>query len=147
MHSISIPLLVRRVAASTLLACAVLGCQGRGDVSGMVMFQKKPLVFGTVMVVGSDGQIHQGNINADGSYTVTGVSLGEARIAVNSRAPDAPVVRKSEYKEDPNSETARQRAALKAQWFPIPAKYGDPNTSGLTLEVKRGTNAHPIELE
>jgi prepilin-type N-terminal cleavage/methylation domain-containing protein len=36
---------------------------------------------------------------------------------------------------------------LLAGWCSIPEKYGDPNASGLTLDVKKGTNTFNIDLD
>ncbi len=66
---------------------AVTGCAGQGDVPGKVTYKGKTLVWGTVQLEGSDGKIAQGNIEQDGSYSVRGVAIGQARVAVNSPDP------------------------------------------------------------
>jgi hypothetical protein len=124
-----------------LLATAI-GCQGRGDVSGKVTYNSKPLVFGTVLVHGQDG-LRQGAIQRDGSFTVRGVKVGEARVAINSPNPKSiqlippkPVVK---TKQEPFPEAPG--------WFRIPNKYEDVKTSGLTYTVRGGSNAFDIELK
>jgi hypothetical protein len=130
--------------AGSLLITTSVGCQARGNVSGRVTFQGKPLVFGTVLLVAADGTAHQGTIDENGNYTIASVPTGRARVAINSPDPTAPVANKSGIKD---LEGDRRRAELKIRWVPIPPHYGDPNKSDLTLEVKGGKNPHNLELK
>src|SRR5438105_1766209 len=75
--------------AAALLALAAAGCGGRWDVSGKVSYQGKPLVWGSVQFEGSDNLIKQANLNPDGTYSVTGVATGEAKVAVSSINPNS----------------------------------------------------------
>ena len=131
-----------RPAAGALLALAVLGC-GRGDVTGKVTYDGKPLVFGTVQFEGSDGSLRQANIDKDGSYTVRDVALGEAKVAVSSRNPNSsdftPIQKEGSPPPPPRTEVQG--------WFPIPPKYEATYTSGLTYTIKRGENKIDIELK
>ena len=126
-----------------LLALVAAGCGGRGDVSGTVSYKGKPLVFGTVLFEGSDGSLRQGNIASDGSYFVSGVAPGEAKVAVSSQNPKSsdfvPLVRESGKPRPPKPEVKG--------WFPIPEKYDTPFKSGLTYTVKRGANKIDIKLD
>src|SRR5262249_18625300 len=79
----------RPTVALALLSLAVLGCAGKGDVSGKVTYQGKPLVWGTVQFEGSDNVLKQGNINSDGTYSIRGVATGEAKAAVSSINPNS----------------------------------------------------------
>jgi hypothetical protein len=130
-----------------LVALAAAGCAGKGDVSGSVTYQGKPLVYGTVLLVDHEGNIHQPGIQEDGSYSVKGVSPGEALVAVNSPNPAAPVITLPGGEQPSDPEDERRRAALRQKWFPIPEHYGDPNRSELKLEVKPGPNLHDLKLE
>lgn len=136
-----------RPAQTALLALAVVGCQNRGDLSGTVTYQDRPLGYGTVLVVGSDGNTHQGPIEEDGRYTVRGVLTGPARLAVNSPDPVTPLVSRDGERRDADDEEMRRRSALRSKWFAVPAKYGAPGTSELTVEVQKGMNAHDIRLK
>jgi hypothetical protein len=133
----------RPVVGLGLLALAVAGCGGRGDVTGTVSYKGKPLVFGTVLFEGSDGNLRQGNIASDGSYSVGGVAIGEAKVAVSSINPKSsdfvPMVRESGKPRPPKPEVKG--------WFPIPEKYDTPFKSGLTYTVKRGANKIDIKLD
>src|SRR5262245_6632828 len=73
------------IFATILLA---FGCgSGKADVAGKVTYNGKPLATGTVSMVGPDGIIRQGAINADGTYQVTGVAAGKVQIGVLSPRP------------------------------------------------------------
>lgn len=134
------------LATGIVLIAAAAGCQGTGNVSGKVTYKDKPLVYGTVLIVASDGTIHQGSIREDGTYTVQGIQVGEARVAVNSPDPTTPLMRRAEP-QGAELEEDRRRKSLKPKWFAIPADYGDPNKSGLKLQVRGGANAHDIDLK
>src|SRR5262249_55080680 len=131
----------RPLAGLGLLSLALVGCAGRGDVSGKVTYQSKAVPFGTVLFEGKDGSIQQGAIGPDGSYSVSGVATGEARVAVNSPNPKSsevtPIDKKRKMERHPDVQG----------WFPIPKEYGTPSTSGLTYTIKRGANTIDIEMK
>jgi hypothetical protein len=136
----SVRSLFRPVAGISFLALVALGCQGRGDVSGKVTYQNKPVKFGTVLIEGSDGNAGQGNIEEDGSYFVPGIVTGQARVAVNSPNPKSiTLVAKRDKKPEPYPDVPG--------WFAIPKQYENPSTSGLTYTIKRGENKIDIELK
>jgi hypothetical protein len=132
----------RPLLPAAALALAA-GCGGRGDVSGKVTYQGKPLVWGTVQFEGSDGMLKQGNINSDGTYAVPGVATGEAKVAVSSINPKSadfqPRVVEGRPPPPPRPEVQG--------WFPIPEKYDTPHKSGLVYPIKSGANAIDIDLK
>jgi hypothetical protein len=125
-----------------LLALAVAGCQSRGDVSGTVTFKDKPLVYGTVLFVCSDGASVQAMIQKDGTYSASGLAIGDAQVAVNSPNPKSIGIFttwKDPAKKPPPLEVPG--------WFAIPARYGDAVTSKLTVTIKGGANPFDIALK
>jgi len=128
--------------AMALLTLAV-GCAGRGDVSGTVSYKGKALVFGTVQFEASDGTIKQANIETDGSYSIPGVPVGEAKVAVSSDNPRSgafqPLQREGMPPPTPLPEVKG--------WFPIPPEYQDLSKPKLTYTVKRGKNTYEIDLK
>jgi hypothetical protein len=132
-----------RLAAVALLALAALGCGGRGDVSGKVTYKGKPLVFGTVQFEASDKSFKQGTINEDGTYSVEGVPVGEAKAAVNSPNPNSgdfqPLIREGQPPPPPRPEIRG--------WFPIPREYQDLSKPVLSYPIQRGQNVIDIELK
>ena len=131
------------VVVAALLGAAATGCGGHGDVSGKVTYKGKTLVWGTVQFEGSDKMIQQGNINSDGTYSISGVAIGEAKAAVSSINPKSSdfQVRQAEGRPPP-----KPRPEVKG-WFPIPEKYNTPFKSGLTYSIKAGQNQIDIELK
>ncbi len=129
------------VVAMLILVAAGCG-PGRGDVTGKVTYQGKPLVFGTVQFETKEG-IKQGNIAEDGSFSVPGVIAGELNAAVNSPNPNSSdhqaIMREGQEPPPP-------RVPIKG-WFPIPAEYQNLGSPKLTFTVKTGQNKLDIELK
>jgi hypothetical protein len=128
-----------------------------------VSYQGKPLRLGDVMVVGSDSLAYYGQIQDDGTYLVRGVACGPARLAVDSPDPRVDGLaqreqrsRRPQWQADlekthgvklpPRSRSELPRVDLR-KWFAIPPRYGSHETSGLSLTVGRGNNAHDIDLK
>jgi hypothetical protein len=132
------------------------GCGGGvGDVSGKVTFKGKPVVYGSVGFVGSDGVPKTAKISPDGSYAVKDVRAGEAKITVTSELP-AKTARSAEVPPDwpkevppPDKgeagETIDPEVAKK--WFPISPDLGDINKTKLRFQVKRGAQTYDIQLD
>src|SRR5215813_2690773 len=129
--------------ALAFLTLAAVGCGGRGDVSGKVTYNGKPLVFGTVQFEASDKTFKQGNIEQDGSYSIPGVPVGEAKVAVNSPNPKSgdfqPLQREGRPPPPPRPQIPG--------WFPIPTEYQDLSKPRLTYTVKSGPNTFDIQLK
>jgi hypothetical protein len=131
---------VARPAAAVLggcLACLILlGCGRRADlppvakVSGVVTLDGKPLPRGTIQFVpdaskGAEGPTAVGTIDPQGHYRLKtagtdGAIVGFHRVGVYA------------LQQEPEDETAPPPPPL------IPPKYFNPETSGLTAEVKAG---------
>jgi hypothetical protein len=125
------------------LTLAAVGCGGRGNVSGKVTYNGRPLVFGTVQFEASDKTIKQANIEPDGSYSIPRVPVGEAKVAVSSDNPRSsafqPLQREGMPPPGPLPEVVG--------WFPIPPEYQDLSKAKLTFTVKRGKNTYNIDLK
>jgi hypothetical protein len=137
----------RRVHPSgviALLTLVVVGCAGRGDVSGKVSYKGKALVFGTVQYEASDKTIKQANIKEDGSYFIPGVPVGEAKVAVSSQNPQSSAFQPLHRGE--NLPPPKPRPKLPG-WFPIPEEYSDLSKPKLSYTVNRGQNTYDIDLK
>lgn len=140
-----------------LLAVLLGGCtRATGSVEGHVTYNGKPLPSGTVSFLTSDGRVETSRIAPDGSYHIPKIWVGEIRISVQTpdpkrllrgpkssrqasdaaKVPDAPEIAK----------LAARRDALIVPSVAIPARYGDPEQSGLTYTVKQGEQTFDIEL-
>lgn len=111
---------------ATLIACA-LGCSqkpvdpNRTTVSGAVIYDGKPLPAGSISFESSEKGIATSTPIKDGSYSTDRAPTGNVAIGVN---------------------TASIQYGNPAKFVPIPAKYADSATSGLSFEVKPGENAN-----
>ena len=139
------------LAAVVMLSSAGCGPAPVGVVTGEVAYKGKPVVYGSVMVIGSGKLPHYGEIKPEGNYTVEGVPLGDARLTVTSPDPRIPAPSgpdKSTGKSVQDTVDTSWRPAVDARkWFAIPSKYGDPAHSGLTIQVKAGSNRYDIALD
>lgn len=149
--------LARTTAAAAVLCAALtaVGCGGTADVSGKVTYKGKPVVYGTVVLVGPDGIPKSGAIQPDGTYRVSGVAVGTARVAVTSPKPpgsEPPPARKAQGRDATDEDKPPPEPAPPASpeviknWVALPEKYGDPGKSEITVTVKSGQPAD-IELK
>lgn len=112
------------------IVLALSGCGGVGEISGVVKYQGKVVPAGTISFYDEGRGVWSSDIKPDGSYAVSGVPTGTARITVLP----PPGITMAGMPPPPKS-------------LPIPPKYGDPNTSGLTYKVKHGSQTHDVQLE
>jgi hypothetical protein len=138
-----------RPAAAAFLAVALsaaAGCSGgTGNVTGKITYKNEPVPGGSVQFMSPAGAF-VGEIGPDGSYSVSGVPTGASKIAITCQDP--------KYAEYMNQLAAHARdpKVPKPKGSPddfnkIPTKYTDFTSSGLTYEVKSGSQTHDIELK
>ena len=143
-----------RLTATPVLAALVFAAAGCGggtaDVSGKVTYQGKPVVFGTVVLIGPDGVPKSGPIQPDGSFRVTGVKPGAAKVAVSSPPPPGatlpkkgPAIGRDAGDKPPENETPVSPEVAR-NWFPLPDKFADPAQSGATADVQSGK---PVDID
>jgi hypothetical protein len=134
------------------VACLLLclgGCaRGKGNVSGKVTFEGKPLQFGTVTMAGDYGVPHSGQILRDGTYTVSGVPYGNFKVAVSSPDPNPPEVKLPEGFKHPTGKELPKRVEVDSTgWFPIPGEYSRLSQSGLSVKVDKKDTTFDIPLK
>jgi hypothetical protein len=144
---------VARWGAVAAVLVAAAGCGGSyADVRGKVTHQGRPVVYGTVSVIGSDQKTYYGVINQDGTFVVSGVPTGPAKLGVYSPDPyfEPPI----SAAEKAKAEEARRASGIptapkppKGMWFRLPGKYADPLSSGLTAEVTPTPTAVELRLD
>lgn len=112
-----------------------VGCgpkpQPTSTVSGKVSFAGKPVTLGVVSFYDSSkGTGASAPIGADGSFTVSKVPHGDYQVGIMppQLAPEEPLT--PEVKN-----------------FPVPAKYHDGLTSGLTCKVDKDQVECPIDIQ
>lgn len=137
----------------SLLALIFAGCgQRMGEVSGSVSYKGKALPSGQVMFFGADKQLIASSSIVEGKYKILKVPPGPVKIGVTTPPPPPPGNR--EAKQNAPNRQADQNAPPQGrkgmppplESIAIPPKYGNPEQSGLTYEVKPGSQEHPIEL-
>lgn len=150
-------------AVLLLLPCGLLaGCKGssQGTVSGTVSYKGQPVKGGTVSIIPSKGGALTSPIKEDGSYTISKVPVGPAKIAVETasmRPPPKGAKARGPYAKmpkdaippgvDPSKVPGAQHHNDASRYVPIPPQYSDPQKSGLSYDVARGNQQHPIDLQ
>ena len=132
-----------RRAIPLLVLFTLTGCgPGKGDVTGKVTYQDKPIIFGSVQFIDRSGQPQVAKIGEDGSYSLQDLIAGDNRVLVHSPNPKE-VVRRNKM-----GEPVEAPAVDPKRWFPIPEKYGDPQKSDLTFPIQSGKmNTINIDLK
>ncbi len=162
------------LGALALLLPLAVGCGSRkGTVSGTVTLDGQPLAVGTIAFIPSQGPGASAPIE-DGKYSVERVPTGKVSVTVDAnaakrqidsfvastqgRGPNAqysadqlahmPENAKKQVEEGKKQaeEAAAKVKDLKAKYRPIPEKYAKAESSGLTLEVKSGSNTFDVQL-
>src|SRR5262245_3508333 len=145
----------RRVAIG-VLPCVLLvlaGCgSGVGDVTGKVTHQQKTVCSGQVMLLASNAKAYYAQIGADGTYSFSGIPVGEAKLAVTSPDPRAlseaaKNPRGADERRPPPPDQPAPPPVDAKKWFAIPDRYSDYASGELQLIVRAGANPHNIELK
>jgi hypothetical protein len=133
-------------------ALLAAGCGGgTADVTGAITFNGMLVKSGSVTVRTSDGAVYAGTIQ-DGVYAVYGVPSGEVQFAVASPNPSTQPVIASAPGESPgraspfDGKAAAAAKKLSEGWFAIPAKFGNPESSGLSTTLKAGPNTFALTI-
>ena len=126
-----------------LLILAGTGCGPHlGHVSGKVLYKNQPLSSGTVLFVGPDGTTRGFSaIAADGTYRIEKVPVGPVKIAVVSEPRVPPGLANA---RGPGPQPPDQ---MRNDYIPIPARYKDPEHSGLRYTVEGGKQTQDILLQ
>jgi hypothetical protein len=139
---------VSRAKAASLVilgwvAFFALGCGGgvkpTGELHGKVKHNGNDVTAGNVMFFPeAGGEPISASIDPDGSYRATGLPIGRSRMAIETlqfknMTPPPPGIEK-------------QLGGLRPKYVAIPEKYERPETSGLTVDVVKGSKPFDIDL-
>ena len=135
-----------------LLGSLVLGLAGCGEstgsVKGKVYLQDKLVTGGSIAFVSPNDKVQTAMIQSDGSYEIQKVSTGLAKISVTGAMEvKVPAGKKMDLTKFGGEAKEKVVAETTGKATPIPAKYGDAKNSGLTFEVKPGSQEHDIKLQ
>lgn len=164
----------RLLAGAALLAalCLVTGCSKTGNVYGKITYKGKPLTMGRILFYDAQGHSVESTISEDGNYKITKAPTGTVKVAIvtpkkdpsgggagpgpggmrggppggRSGPPAGAAPPKGVLPEgvDPS---IFDRGAKTKNAVEVPAKYGDPEKSGLTLTVSGGSQQKDWDLE
>jgi hypothetical protein len=138
-----------RSGGAVLLLLA--GCSSPVAITGKITYQGKPLPVGNVTFVPEQGGGGFTSEIRNGEYKVTKVPLGPSKIAVMTPSQSTP----NQYMEKmrPPPEMLKQAQGKvpgdpgsDPKPVPIPKKFNDPDTSGLTYTVTGGSQVHNIDI-
>jgi hypothetical protein len=132
------------------VSVGALGCgSSEGKVSGKVTYKGAPLKGGNVYFTTADNKTEMSQIDEDGSYTIPQVPPGPVKISVETASLKKTGSRKSYGPKDiaPGTYTPPDPTEAKRRYVEIPARYEDPQQSGLTYTVTRGSQTHDINLD
>ena len=126
-------------AVAALLCAMTIGCAGASGpelvpVRGRVVLDGQPLAKGTVTTIPPQGRGARGDISPDGSFELSTAELGPGAVVGLHRVG----VVATESSEPGNPEATTK--------FIAPPKYANPESSGLTIDVKAEGSAE-ITLE
>jgi hypothetical protein len=137
-HAVGRSLLV----LAALAAFAAAGCgRGKGSITGEVKYQGRLLPIGDIAFMSQEGdqQVRHADI-IDGKYSIPGIEAGRAKVVVTTWQPQPP--KKSGFGTAP-----APPPATVPKYIPIPKRYGDPEQSGLTYEIKVGAQTKDFDLD
>lgn len=142
-----------RAVVVSLVLLASAGCgQSVGQVSGQVLIDGKPLPAGRVTIQPEGGTSVSAELDGEGRFSVT-LPVGEATASVDNRewAPR----QNHGIVAPPNlPDEVRQRLPAPSptapkvdpRYVPIPAKYYQMESAGLSLTVKPGAQQWEMKL-
>ena len=143
-----------RPAAAACLAVALGSCLGPREarlpesgatLEGVVKYGGEPLQFAQIQVVGGD-KMATGRIGEDGRYKVENCPLGPVKVGVNTSAARGEFQSKAMQGGLYKGPDKQGKGAVALKFVDVPAKYADPDTSGLTTTVEPGSNAYDITV-
>jgi hypothetical protein len=142
----------------TLVAVGLAGCGGSTmpkiyPATGTVTWKGAPLADATVSFVPSVGAPSDGKTDAQGKFTIMtngkpGARAGTCKVTVSKFAGAAPSMPAAPKPEDMMKMYEKKKKG-EVEKGEIPAKYGRPDTSGLTAEVTTdgAKNVFPFDLK
>lgn len=143
-----VPIVIYRIHRLLLVSCVLtaFGCGGENDapetvsVTGIVTYQGNPMPNLSVGFIPEKGMLASGITDADGRFDLTtseagdGAIVGSYKVSINFVPEQTP-----EMPGFPGSENAPKS--------PIPTKYADISTSGLTATVDSDPAKNDFKFE
>lgn len=148
------------LVGTTIIGFVVLfltGCGSghpeRGIVQGTVTLDGKPLTKGSVTFWPTVGRSALGEIQPDGSYTLTtfepgdGAIVGSHKVTIEVSEPGTAAPAPTSFEEEVKMLKEGQSPDLTIpRKFLAPKRYTRPETTDLTAEIKSGVNRIDLKL-
>lgn len=147
-----------RVLAAVAVAAAAAGVAACGSnravalpesgatLTGTIKYGPDQLQYANVLVRGAGDGVAMGVILDDGTYTVENAPLGEVKVGV---LPKASYGRYMSHVMSGGAYTGPEgkgRKKVNLKFLDVPDQFYDPETSGLTTTVVKGTNTFDIVI-
>ncbi len=132
-----------RSLAIITVCCALaslVGCGGSSDkaiVKGKVTYKGAPVTGGTLTLAPASGPPLSVTIKADGTFQTSDIPTGQMGVGIDT---DSIMAMPGGSMANPPKDVQMPKKVV------IPAKYKDPKTSGLTWDIKSGTNTKDFDL-
>jgi hypothetical protein len=145
----------RRCVFCLALLLLVAGCGGStATVSGKVTYNGKPIPAGsTITFLNTDASgaattVRDGRIDEGGTYSVSKVGVGPAKITIRGYLPKFRLSSKEEEQRKRHGiPVPMPKAGEDPKDFPrLPARYEFLDKTPLTFEVKSGSNEFNVEM-
>jgi hypothetical protein len=123
------------------------GCAGKSrattTVSGQVTYRGAPVTVGVIYFHGPDDQVAMGTIAVDGTFTATDVPVGAVRVSLQVRDPGVYGQQLGKGAANPPGKTGTDPVRVTS----VPAKFADPQTSGVRYVIEPGMTNLEVKLE
>jgi len=147
---------------SALVLGLIAGCgttsQAPARVSGTITYQGKPVKAGSI-AFHMDKGTYSSALSATGTYQIVDLPVGSATVSIETESQN-PDKKTPAYgggmgpKMDPGKMAGgvpagaggKSKEEMAALYVKIPAKYADPKTSTLTVNLERGSQVKNFEL-
>lgn len=139
-----------------LMLVLTLGCKPKNPnaparVSGMITYKGKPLPGGTITFYTDGAGIYPLPIDPDGTYEGTGLPVGDLAVTIDTESAKAYGSaaaygdgrgHQMQFSPAPGGHEQTPRP----QYVPIPKKYANLKTSGLSMTLQPGRNTKNFDL-
>ncbi|MBI1246801.1 hypothetical protein GC197_03025 [bacterium] len=125
------------------LACCCLlplliGCaDSKAELKGTVTYKGAPLNSGSILFQCESGPVENADIQGDGTYVISGLPKGPAKVSVTVSKPPQP---------GPDGVITNEPGTYEPNPVLIPNKYSNVESSGLTVDIKESQQTFDIAL-
>lgn len=133
------------------------GCASKATITGTVTYKGKPIPSGSITFTPESGAPLVNAPIRDGKYTAESVPTGDAKVSITSlymNRSSSPMMDPNKRDKlappkdaPPEAQKAYQRTPEFKPGLKIPEKYTDPEQSGLSYTVQRGSQTKDFNLD